>query len=90
MRLNRTRIVLCEHLVEYGCDVHCVGVQSTCSLMRNDDAPRGSAMLISRFRANDAPSASTYDPNLDPDTMHRHLVVSWIPSPSLALWSEYL
>ncbi|KAH8644771.1 hypothetical protein IG631_02235 [Alternaria alternata] len=30
-RLNRTRIVLGEHLVKYWRDVHCVGVQSTCS-----------------------------------------------------------
>jgi hypothetical protein len=33
MTPDRTRIVLCEHLVEYRRNVilHCVGVQSTCS-----------------------------------------------------------
>jgi len=60
MRLNRARIVLCQHLVERGRDVHCVRVQTT--LLVNDDAPRGNAMLEFRFPANDALSSESPRP----------------------------
>ena len=60
VRLNGARIVLCQHLVERGRDVHCVRVQTT--LLVNDDAPRGNAMLEFRFPANDALSSDHLDP----------------------------